>query len=59
MLACSLLFDNFKQGAYYVEELLLNTESKYGEYLNLYMNDFVVGGNDFTDGLLHDRVRWI
>ena len=56
---CSLLFDNFKQGAYYVEELLLNTESKYGEYLNLYMNDFVVGGNDFTDGLLHDRVRWI
>ncbi len=56
---CSLLLDHFGQGAYYVEELLLNTESKYGEYLNLYMKDFVIGHNDFTDGLLHDRVRWI
>ncbi|EJQ40923.1 hypothetical protein IEE_04779 [Bacillus cereus BAG5X1-1] len=56
---CSLLLDTFGQGAYYVEELLLNTESKYGEYLNLYMKDFVVGHNNFTDGLLNDRVRWI
>ena len=30
---CSLLLDHFEQGAYYVEELLLNTESKYGEYI--------------------------
>lgn len=55
----SLLLDQFEQGAYYVEELLLNTESKYGEYLNLYMKDFVMGHNNFTDGLLHDRVRWM
>ncbi|KFM98651.1 S-adenosylmethionine decarboxylase related protein [Bacillus clarus] len=55
----SLLLDEFPQGAYYVEELLLNTKSKYGEYLNLYMKDFVIGCNISTDGLLHDRVRWI
>lgn len=55
----SLLLDIFSPGAYYVEELLLNTKSKYGEYLRVYMNDFVIGDNSFTDGLLHERVKWI
>ncbi|WP_243525584.1 saccharopine dehydrogenase NADP-binding domain-containing protein [Bacillus pseudomycoides] len=55
----SLLLDIFSPGAYYVEELLLNTKSKYGEYLHVYMKDFVMGDNSFTDGLLHERVRWI
>ncbi|PFK40894.1 S-adenosylmethionine decarboxylase related protein [Bacillus cereus] len=55
----SLLLDVFPPGAYYVEELLINTKSKYGEYLQVYMKDFVMGSNSFTDGLLHERVRWI
>jgi homospermidine synthase len=55
----SLILDDLPLGIYYVDELLLNTESKYGKYLTYYMNDFVKGKNKGSDGLLHQRLKWI
>ncbi|KRE97749.1 S-adenosylmethionine decarboxylase related protein [Paenibacillus sp. Soil766] len=55
----SLLLDDIPVGIYHVDELLLNTESKYGEYLTYHMTDFVVGENKQSDGLLHQRLKWI
>lgn len=52
-----LLLDQLPKGAYYVEELLLNTENQYGKYLRYYMTEFVTGENEKTDGLLHQRMR--
>ena len=49
---CTILLDNLEQNIYYVDELLLNTNSKYGEYLSYYMQNFVVGVNSSSDGLL-------
>lgn len=46
-------------GVHYVDELLINTESKYGDYLSHYMKDFVIGINKKSDGLLHERIKWI
>jgi homospermidine synthase len=54
----SLILDDVPLGIYYVDELLLNTESKYGEYLSYYMADFVTGENKGSDGLLHERLKW-
>jgi homospermidine synthase len=52
-----LLLDELPKGAYYVDELLLNTENQYGKYLTYYMTEFVTGENEKTDGLLHQRMR--
>lgn len=53
----SLLLDNFPSGIYYVDELLLKTNTGYGEYLAYYMRDFVIGENKNSDGLLHHRMK--
>lgn len=55
----SLLLDTIPLGAYYVDELLMKTESNYGKYLAYYMQDFVFGENNSSDGLLHERIRRI
>jgi homospermidine synthase len=55
----SIILDDLPLGIYYVDELLLNTESKYGEYLTHYMTDFVTGENKGSDGMLHQRLKWI
>lgn len=52
-----LLLDDIPNGAYYVDELLLNTKNKYGNYLTYYMTDFIVGENQQTDGLLLKRLK--
>lgn len=53
----SLLLDDIPDGVYFVDELLLQTDSRYGNYLSYYMKDFVTGENKGSDGLLLDRVR--
>ncbi|PGM56963.1 S-adenosylmethionine decarboxylase related protein [Bacillus sp. AFS053548] len=53
----SLLLDSFKKGVYYVDELLLNTDSKYGTYLKFHMPHFVYGQNEKSDGLLLQRMK--
>jgi homospermidine synthase len=55
----SLILDDLPIGIYYVDELLLNTESKYGEYLTYHMTDFVTGENKDSDGLLYQRMKLI
>ncbi|MHB8125022.1 MAG: S-adenosylmethionine decarboxylase related protein [Desulfitobacteriaceae bacterium] len=52
----TLLLDNLPQGIYYVDELLLKTNTKYGKYLTYYMTDFVVGENNTSQGSLLQRV---
>lgn len=53
----TLLLDDIPDGIYYVDELLLQTDSGYGQYLTYYMKHFVTGENDKSDGLLLDRLR--
>ncbi|KNY30280.1 S-adenosylmethionine decarboxylase related protein [Pseudobacteroides cellulosolvens] len=53
----SLLLDSIPKGAFYVDEMLLNTNSNYGQYLLYYMKDFIAGTNTGTDGLLLDRMK--
>lgn len=53
----TLLLDAVPQGIYYVDDLLLTTESNYGSYLSYYMTDFVMGTNDQSQGLLLDRMK--
>ena len=55
----SLLLDTIPLGAYYVDELLMKTESNYGKYLAYYMQNFVYGENNSSDGLLHQRIKRI
>ena len=55
----SIILDDLPLDIYYVDELLLNTKSKYGEYLTYHMTDFVTGENEGSDGLLHERLKWI
>ncbi|QTD40132.1 saccharopine dehydrogenase NADP-binding domain-containing protein [Sporosarcina sp. Te-1] len=55
----SLLLDDLPAGIHYVDELLLTTQSKYGDYLTYHMTDFVMGENKGSDGLLHQRLRFI
>ena len=54
---CVLLLDEVPKGAYYVDELLLNTENNYGKYLTHYMTEFITGENKQSDGLLHQRMQ--
>lgn len=51
-----ILLDNIPNGAYYVDELLLNATNHYEKYLTYYMKDFVVGENNHSDGLLYQRM---
>ncbi|MEI2666651.1 S-adenosylmethionine decarboxylase related protein [Rossellomorea sp. LJF3] len=53
----SLLLDALPNGVRYVDELLMETGSRYGEYVQYYMKDFIVGENDTTDGLLLNRMK--
>ncbi|MEH7108120.1 S-adenosylmethionine decarboxylase related protein [Bacillus sp. JJ1764] len=55
----SLILDDFPLGIYYVDELLYNTESKFGQYLTYHMTNFVTGENKGSDGLLHQRLKWV
>ncbi|KGR79831.1 S-adenosylmethionine decarboxylase related protein [Ureibacillus manganicus] len=55
----SLLLDEIALGVYYVDELLLNTQTNYGKYLTHYMQDFIYGENNSSDGLLHQRMKRI
>ena len=52
----TLLLDNLPQGIYYVDELLLKTNTNYGKYLSYYMMDFVIGENNTSQGSLLQRV---
>jgi homospermidine synthase len=53
-LAC-LLLDDIPPGAHYVDELLLDTDSRYGSYIARHMKQLVIGENPRSDGLLHQR----
>jgi homospermidine synthase len=53
----SLLLDPLPLGSYYVDELLLRTDSRYEQYLMRNMKDFIIGHNQTSDGLLHQRRR--
>ena len=46
-----LLIDQIPTGVYYVDELLNATKNHYGQYVKYYMQDFVFGVNDQSDGL--------
>nr|WP_263326749.1 saccharopine dehydrogenase NADP-binding domain-containing protein [Neobacillus sp. Marseille-Q6967] len=54
---CVLLLDHIPKGTYYVDELLVKTTNRYGEFLKYYMPEFVTGENNKTDGLLLNRMR--
>ena len=53
----SLLLDSIDNGAYFVDELLLNTNSQYGTYLKSHMPQFVYGENAKSDGSLLQRMK--
>lgn len=53
----SLLLDQLPKGVFTVDELLLKTESRYGDYLQQHMDQFVTGENPKSDGLLLERLR--
>lgn len=53
----TLLLDSIPQGIYYVDELLRQTGSRYGMYVTHCLQDFVVGENERSDGLLLQRMR--
>jgi saccharopine dehydrogenase-like NADP-dependent oxidoreductase len=54
---CTVILDKLPLGAYYVDELIMKTKTNYGKYLTYYMTDFVIGENNFSDGLLLDRLK--
>lgn len=53
----TILLDDIPKGIYYVDELLVNTESNYGKYLSYHLDKFVVGENNFSDGDLFSRMK--
>ena len=53
----ALLLDDIPNGVYFVDELLLQTDTGYGKYLSYYMKDFVTGENLRSDGPLLDRMK--
>jgi len=53
----SLLLDSIDNGAYFVDELLLNTNSQYGTYLKSHMPHFIYGENAKSDGSLLQRMK--
>lgn len=55
----TVLLDPLPGGVHFVDELLLNTSTRYGEFLTRNMSNFVVGRNDQSDGLLLERITRI
>ncbi|WP_349407522.1 S-adenosylmethionine decarboxylase related protein [Pseudalkalibacillus sp. SCS-8] len=55
--ACSLLLDKLPKGIFYVDELLVETENQYGNYLKQYMKAFITGENASSEGLILDRIK--
>ncbi|MEC1178651.1 S-adenosylmethionine decarboxylase related protein [Metasolibacillus meyeri] len=53
----SVILDDLPQGIFYVDELILNTNTSYGEYVSYFMRDFIVGKNAKPDGLLLNRLQ--
>ena len=53
----SLLFDSLPSGLYYVDELLLQTRSRFGDYVPSFLKDITYGANPSSDGMLFDRMR--
>ncbi|MET3197015.1 S-adenosylmethionine decarboxylase related protein [Bacillus sp. OAE603] len=53
----SLFLDSITKGAYFVDELLLETKSKYGTYLKYHMPHFIYGENATSDGMLLQRMK--
>ncbi|WP_338044013.1 saccharopine dehydrogenase NADP-binding domain-containing protein [Paenibacillus lutrae] len=53
----ALLLDDIPNGIYFVDELLLQTDTEYGKYVSFYMKDFVTGENNSSDGLLLNRLK--
>ncbi len=51
----SMLLDDLPTGIFCVDELLLATGSRYGQYVSYYLKDFVTGENDHVDGFILDR----
>lgn len=52
----TLLLDHLPQGIYYVDNLLLKTQTNYGKYLSYYMTNFWVGENKTSQGSLLQRL---
>lgn len=52
----SQVLDRLPAGVYYVDELLMQTESRYGAYVSQYMKHFTSGENAVSDGMLLDRM---
>ncbi len=52
-----LLIDQIPTGVYYVDELLNATQNHYGQYVKYYMQDFVFGVNNQSDGSLLQRMK--
>lgn len=55
----TLLLDQLPSGIFYVDEMLMTLGTNYEKYLSYYMKDFVIGENNFSDGLLLDRLRYM
>lgn len=53
----SLVLDSIDNGAYFVDELLLKTNSQYGMYLKSHMPQFIYGENAKSDGSLLQRMK--
>ncbi len=53
---CTLLLDDIPQGIYSVDKLLLETNSLYGKYVSYYLKEFISGENNFSQGLLENRI---
>ena len=52
-----ILNDSLANGVYSVDELLLQTNNHYGQYLSYNLTEFVWGENAQTDGLLLERMK--
>lgn len=53
----TILLDNIPQDIFYIDDLLINTNSNYGKYLSYHLDKFVVGENNFSEGDLLSRMR--
>jgi saccharopine dehydrogenase-like NADP-dependent oxidoreductase len=52
-----LLNDSIPKGVYYVDELLLETNTNFEKYLTHYMTNFIIGENKQSEGLLLQRMK--
>ncbi len=56
---CVLLLDSIPKGTYYVDEMLLNTNNHFGQYVRYHLTDFVTGTNPQSEGLLLQRMTYV